>query len=102
MLYYLRMDRISDLIPKVLHKKGLQHHAAASHVVFVATQWISQNRPQLKDLYTVQSYCDGELRIDVQNSIAAQELSQITEKLTVHIQEEIGIHIASIRITRCT
>lgn len=95
------MDRVSDLMPKVLRQRGLQKQASVSLVIFKATAWIAEHLPLLKDQLTVQHCKDQILLIAADHPIAAQECQQRMAELLEYLQKECGSEVVqNIRLIR--
>lgn len=95
------MDHIAALLPKVLHKRGLQEHAKAAQVCWLAKNWVQENLSPVAAYLEVTKYTNGELFIATQNSIAAQECRQASTALLEHLHKECAhLSLANIRITR--
>jgi hypothetical protein len=95
------MDRLQDLLPAVLRKRGLHGHAEAALVVHNATRWIAERLPLMAaDLHPV-SFRDGTLLIHADQAIAAQECCMASEELLSHLRLEMpDTQIESIRTVR--
>lgn len=93
------MDHISNLIPRVLSKKGLKDQATASYAVHLARQWIEQQLPQVWQNLHPKKVADGVLTIDSDHSIASQELSQKSADLMKYLNAAEGISIREVRIS---
>ncbi len=95
------MDRVRDLLPKVLKRRGLHEHAVASHVVETAKKWLQQELPAFSAEYTVQSLKNGELEIRCLSSIAAQECAVRGDDFLAYLRGvHPDVHIESIRPVR--
>ena len=47
------MDHIGCILPKVLNKRGLKDHALASHICFLASEYLLLNVPDIFDEITL-------------------------------------------------
>ena len=93
------MDKVSSLLPRVLHKRGLHKHANASLVVLRAQEWLQKNlRKYEKDLH-VRKLQEGTLVIEAANSIAAQECQQCKEALLEDLRKDCK-DLKDVRISR--
>jgi hypothetical protein len=102
LLYFkaLSMDKLSNLIPRVLNKRGLKDEAGASYVTFLTAQWIEENLPEYTSYLSVSKKSDTTIVIESDHAIASQELSQVKEVLLGYINTHEGINIDDIFITR--
>lgn len=94
------MDKLSLLIPRVLHKRGLKDEASASYVTYLAMLWIQENLEEQSRLLKVIKHSDSVLFIDSDHSIASQELSQVQEVFLQYLNSHEGVLIDQIRISR--
>jgi len=93
------MYHIKELLPKVLKKRGLQDHAEASQVILHAQEWIISELEAYQDQLIAKSFKNGILLISAENSVCAQELSQVLFELKGHLSEK-SHNILEIRIIR--
>lgn len=94
------MDKVSDLIPRVLSRRGLKDQANASYVTYAATEWITQNMPMFSDAIHVLSLKDSVLKIACDHPIASQELVQQVEALRSHLGSLGGVAPPEVVISR--
>ncbi|MCF7844827.1 MAG: DUF721 domain-containing protein [Kiritimatiellales bacterium] len=96
------MDHISELIPKILSKRGLLGEAKAALVVFHSKAWLKQELPNLITEIVPKKCKDKTLFIEVANSIAAQECQFVTSDLLnyLHTECELSNEVENIRIVR--
>lgn len=94
------MDRISQLVPRVLAKRGLKDQAGASYAVFLAKEWISEHAPPCTELCSVHSLSDSVLEIHADHPIILQELHQQAVALKEYLNGFEGISVTDIRIIR--
>jgi len=96
------MERLSQLIPRVLSKRGLKSQAIASYAVFLATEWLHEHLGDTSKKLSVKSLKDTVLSIESDHPVASQELSQIRESLKSHLNSYEGILVSDISIIRAT
>jgi|GEM_PF-643473 len=96
------MDRVSQILPAVLQKRGIKQHVDASLVIHRASAWIAENLPTLKTLLTPTTLQeDGTLIIECDHSSAAQECQAALPHLKVFLREECGFApVRSIHLLR--
>jgi hypothetical protein len=93
------MDRLSALLPKVLHKRGIKHEADASLVVYHAQKWLKEHDAQEGTNVTKLQY--GTLFIETLSSVAAQECHGMTNDLLEELQATFpNVTLDTIRILR--
>jgi len=87
------MERLSTVLPSVLEKRGIAHHAFAALVCRRAEAWLGANLPAvLHDHLRIGGYRSGELCITTATSLAAQECQLAVPALQKALQEECGLH----------
>ncbi len=96
------MDRVSQLIPKVLSKRGLKDQAGASHAVYRAIDWLHSQSSSLGEQCIITTLQDGVLTIECQNSIAMQEMQALSEKLKEELNRISGVCVQRIAVIRST
>ena len=94
------MDKISQLIPKVLEKKGLKDQASASYAVYLAIDWLHAQSGALGEHCIVTTLKDQVLTIECLHSIAMQEIHQKSDDLLSHLNSFCDISVRSISIIR--
>jgi len=94
------MDKLSLLIPRVLHKRGLKDEASASYVTYLACQWIDDNLPEQSMHLRVVRLAGKCLFIDSDHSIASQELTQVQEHIISYLNTHEGVSIDQMMIAR--
>jgi len=95
------MDRLSLLLPGILHKRGLHSQAKASLVVHQATEWLHGALPLFITDLDVLKFADGTVTIAAKNSIAAQECQQVLPLLQEYLVKDCQqTGIESLQITR--
>lgn len=92
------MDRISQLIPKVLSKKGLKDQAQASYTVYSCREWIYEHLPSVAQQLHPKKISDGVLTVHSDHSIASQELSQAKEELLEYLRGLDGVTVTDLHI----
>ena len=94
------MDRISNLVPKVLKRKGLSDQATASYAVFLANECISEQFPDFVDIARAEKLSGGVLHISADTPHAVQEIEAIAESVLHHVNRYEGISVNEIRVFR--
>lgn len=94
------MDRVKDLLGKVLRRRGLQNEAAAAHAVYLANAWIASAMPSFADSVRVRNVKDNTLLIECMHSVAAQEVTQRSIELLEYLRKEAGIPLSGTRVLR--
>jgi hypothetical protein len=93
------MDRLSLLLPKVLHRRGLKVQADASLIVFRANEWLKENGAS-EDILAIKLK-EGTLFLSVESPVAAQECHALSEDLLLALHKEYpAVPLKSIRIAR--
>ena len=96
------MDRLSDLMPRVLARKGLKDQATAALIIHKATLWISEHLSDVSSGISVSRLKDGLLYIESEQGTAAQELTQKKEYLRAYLNglQAQSVHDIIIQQTR--
>ena|SRR3989344_6074047 len=94
------MDRVKDLIGRVLRKRGLQNEAAAAHAVYLANAWIASAMPLFVSTARAINVKDNTLLIECTHSVAAQEVMQRAQELEKYLKKEVSIPLSGIRVLR--
>ena len=95
------MDRIGHILPRVLKKRGLHHHAVASSAVEFTQIWVSDNLPKFSGDLRAQVLKDTVVIIHADSSIAAQECHLAMEPLLSALQGKYGKQtVSGCRIVR--
>ena len=84
------MDHLSSILPFVLRKRGLHHHATAALVTHKAAEWLKLALPGLSDQLHPDHVKDGVLTISASHSIAAQECNSLLPSLKEYLLRECG------------
>lgn len=93
------MHRLSLLLPKVLHRRGLKDQADASLIVFRANEWLKEYGASEDILATTLK--DGTLLMTVERPVAAQECHALSEDLLLALQKEYpSVLLKNVRIVR--
>ena len=82
------MDRAFNILPKVLHKRGLAEHAQSALVTHRVQRWIDARFPALKGSVHVTSLKNGVLSLDCDHSIAASECRGAIGELEEILKDE--------------
>lgn len=80
------MDRVSDLLPVVLRKRGLHTPVEASFVVTTAQRWLTDHLPSLVSELHATTFRDGTLTVRADNPIALAEGSLLKASLLKELQ----------------
>lgn len=97
------MDRVADLLTKVLQRRGLADHAQAALAVHRAQAWLKQHLPHIHSVLRVARLHEGTLEIECGHAIAAQECQAQVPGLLSYLQENgKNLKIHSIRLIRGT
>jgi hypothetical protein len=95
------MDSVGSLLPKVLRRRGLYEHAAASLVTLKAQEWLTAELPMFAGAITVPRFSQGVLEIACANSIASQECHSLVPVLLAHLTRECeGMSVKEVRVVR--
>lgn len=96
------MDRVSQILPKVLQSKGLKQHADAALVLHRSRAWISEHLPNVRMSISPHSLQeDGTLLIECEHSAAVQECLAALPHLKLFLREECGfLPVRTIRLVR--
>ncbi|MDA1208515.1 MAG: hypothetical protein O2904_00590 [bacterium] len=95
------MDRIGHILPRVLKRRGLLHHAVASSAVEFTQIWITEHLPAVSGDLRAQFLKETVVIIYSDSSIAAQECHLVMEDLTASLRKEYGNSaISGCRIVR--
>ncbi|MDD4287224.1 MAG: DciA family protein [Candidatus Peribacteraceae bacterium] len=96
------MERLSQILPKVLQSNGLKHHADAALVLHRARAWIAEYLPNIRTSVTPRSMQeDGTLLIECEDSAAARQCLDALPHLKVFLREECGfLPVRTIRLVR--
>ena len=96
------MDKVSDLIGRVLRRRGLHQVAAASHAVYLANAWMTKSAPEIRAFARAVSVREGVLIIACQHQVAAQEMAQRSEELLSFLKSELSPAPTAVRCIRAT
>lgn len=98
------MDKVSDLMGKILAKRGLKDQAHASYAVYIATTWISEHLPNVSNQLHPRRLEHGILLIESDHSIASQELRNCSEELLgfLNSHEDLSVSAVSIVLSSCS
>ncbi len=95
------MDRLSSVLPRVLHRRGFSEQAQAAMITFKARAWLQESHPHLADLVQVRIFKEGELVVACSHSIALQEVQGQSEALLCYLRQECPqVRIAGLRVLR--
>lgn len=93
------MDRLGNVLPGVLRKRGLFQHAHASSVVIRAQEWLGKH--VAVEGVKALSFKDNTLQISCENSIGLQECQMAVESLKTYLEQEFRMkELPSIRLSR--
>ena len=93
------MQHISELLTKVLKKRGLQDHAEAAQVILHAQEWIIIELESFQDQLIAKSFRDNILLINADNSVCSQEMNHRIQDLKEHLSS-LDHQVFEIRIVR--
>ncbi len=97
----MSMDSLRSILPKVLKKRGLDKHAQASRVTYLAQLWLEKALPRMKEAIDVKSFTRGVVIIRCKHGIAAQECHHQVSSLLDHLRHECpGLAIDDVQLTR--
>lgn len=95
------MDKLSSVLPKVLHKRGIEKHATGALVVHRAKIWIVEHLAHLQTMMMVTKLQDGVLHISCTHSVAIQECQGSIGELMQYLRTECPFAgIKDIRVVR--
>lgn len=95
------MDRLSHVLPKVLQKRGLMHHAGSALLTHRAKQWLDEKLPLLRAFVRIRKLQDGVLIIGCSHSAALQECQCKTHELLQFLKVECPFEaVAEVRLVR--
>jgi hypothetical protein len=95
------MDRISLVLPKVLHRRGIEKHASSALTVHRAKNWLTEKLPHLSEFVSVAKVQDGTLFIHCSHSVAMQECQCAVTDMLQFLRAECPFSgIKDIRIVR--
>ncbi len=99
--YNARMDSLSSILPKVLHRRGLHGHAMAAMATHRAHDWLRAALPHCIAQLHVESLKDGVLTISATHPIAAQECMPLLPSLKEFLMRECkGCTVREVRMIR--
>ena len=95
------MDRLSDVLPRILRQRGLHEHAVAGQILLKAAEWIAITLPaQSSALFPVR-FQQATLVIEATQSIALCACTEQLEGLTSHLRGLFPtVKIQEIRVMR--
>ena len=94
------MDRVKDLLGRVLRKRGLLNEAASAHAVYLANAWITSAMPLFADSLRAVNIKESTLMIECMHSVAAQEMMQRSQELQEYLRKEASVSLGSVRVLR--
>ena len=95
------MDHLSQVLARILHKRGLAPHANAALMKNRADAWLRAALPAFATQIGVVRVQNAELVIGCVHSIAAQECQARIAELITYLQRELpSVRIESVRIIR--
>lgn len=95
------MQRLSSILPAVLHKRGLHDVARASQIVAAATQWLHAAMPHCAMDITPKALERGQLVIEAKHSIALAECSEAAPLLLRHLASVVpDVPLRGVRLVR--
>lgn len=95
------MDKVSALLPSVLHRRGLAQHAGSAVAVHRAQAWIAEHLPHIASFVRVRSVRDAELLIECTHPIAQQECQAVSADILAYFAtNDHFVHISTVRTVR--
>lgn len=95
------MDRVSSLLPAVLHRRGLHQHAVTAQALGTLRTWFINKAPALADAVTFVRIQQGEVHVHARHGVAVQEASELREELLAYARQAFpSLSIVRVRITR--
>ena len=95
------MQHISQILPRVLAKRGLQSEAEASLLLAKANQWLGEHLGNLVDDVRAMKIKDGAIILETKTAIATQEVFGLHRDLIAHLNAEMpSTKIQKIQIRR--
>ncbi len=95
------MDRLIEVLPKVLRKRGLNDHAEGALIVLRAQRWLEERFPSLKESIRVQKYKEHVLHILCTHSIALQECQASIDDLKEFLRKDCAFTaVSDVRLGR--
>ncbi|MFA5800718.1 MAG: hypothetical protein WC840_07280 [Candidatus Peribacteraceae bacterium] len=95
------MDRLSQILPKVLRKRGLHEAAVGSQAVVSAQAWISSTFPAFRHSLSAIRIEHGCIVVEADDSIALTECSQRAEELLRHLWHTVPeAKVERVRVVR--
>lgn len=92
------MDKLSQLVPSVLRKRGLQEQATASYALFLASEWLVEQLELSQDASKAVSLSGQILTIEAPSSSVALQISERSEDLLHYLNRFEGISIDFITV----
>ncbi len=75
------MDRLSDLLPGTLSRKGVAQPARAAHIVYTAQELIEALLPRMARDVAARTFEGGTLWVDARNAAALSMLRRVQPQL---------------------
>ncbi len=95
------MERLGQILPAILRKRGLYDQGLASHTTLLASEWILRELPQYGNVLKAKRIDTGTVIIEAANSIAVQECTERSGDLLSYIQSTLPeAKIVSVRVVR--
>lgn len=87
-VFTTHMDRLSNVLPKVLRRRGLAEHATGALVVYKARQWLREKFPAFADQVDAKNVRENVLMVECKHSIALQEVKNAETDLIGYLSQE--------------
>ncbi len=94
------MDKLSHLLQRVLHRRGIHGEASAAHVVYLANRWINTKLPEISASVHAVSLQNGVLTVECEHSIAAQEMQNVSETMQDYLNGASDLRVSRIMLLR--
>lgn len=95
------MQRIGNVLPTVLNRRGLQKQARASLVTHQAQEWLNRTLPAFSGDIQATKYADATLTIGCRHSIASQEVQQLIPVLLEYLRTDCNHpEVEGVNVTR--
>lgn len=95
------MDKLSSVLPTVLHRRGIEKHATGALLVHRAKAWMTERLPHLEAFVRVLKVQDGVMHISCGHSVALQECQCVSAELLKYLRLECPFgNVNDVRISR--
>jgi hypothetical protein len=95
------MQRVGEILQRVLAKRGLKAEADASLLLAKANRWLAEKLGNIAGDAKAVKFKNGELTLEARTSIAVQEAHSLQRELRAHLHRELPTaNIEQVRIVR--